>query len=209
MQGNLYQLLSLLGVESADSAHSMLARSLHGPTLLPVLDAPLYATQGDTVSLATLVLRTDSALRSAREPSSRRFAEYGTLSARAYLALARHDTATALAAFLAMPDTLRPAGLDMLTMVRLLSARHRDRAALLVLERPPLFGFYNADDVLYALERGRVAERLGEREIAAAAFRFVADMWVHADPELMPYVAEAHRALTRLSPDRRPEVRLQ
>jgi hypothetical protein len=50
-----------------------------------------------------------------------------------------------------------------------------------------------------ALLRARVNERLGNREKAIAAYRFVADVWRNADPELQPYVAEARAALKRLS----------
>ena len=49
-----------------------------------------------------------------------------------------------------------------------------------------------------ALERGRVNERLRERDKAVTAYQFVADVWRNADPELQPYVAEARAALVRL-----------
>jgi hypothetical protein len=49
------------------------------------------------------------------------------------------------------------------------------------------------------LERGRIAEQLGEREKAVKSYRFVADAWRRADPELQPYTAEAREALARLA----------
>jgi len=49
------------------------------------------------------------------------------------------------------------------------------------------------------LERARVNERLGNKEKAITAYRFVAEVWLHADPELQPYVAEAKAALMRLA----------
>jgi hypothetical protein len=48
-------------------------------------------------------------------------------------------------------------------------------------------------------ERGRVHERLGNREVAADAYRFVADVWRNADPELQPFAQEAARGLARLN----------
>ncbi len=53
--------------------------------------------------------------------------------------------------------------------------------------------------VLATLERGRVAERLGEREKAIESYRFVTEAWRRADPELQPYVSEAREALARLA----------
>ena len=52
---------------------------------------------------------------------------------------------------------------------------------------------------LWALERGRVFERLGQRDNAIAGYSFVADYWRNADAELQPYVTEARAALKRLS----------
>jgi len=50
---------------------------------------------------------------------------------------------------------------------------------------------------VFALERARVAERLRQHEHARRAYRFVADAWAHADPELGPQVAEARAGFTR------------
>ena len=53
--------------------------------------------------------------------------------------------------------------------------------------------------VLATLERGRVAERLGEREKALESYRFVTEAWRRPDPELQPYVSEAREGLARLA----------
>lgn len=53
--------------------------------------------------------------------------------------------------------------------------------------------------MLWELERGRVNERIGNRQAAADAYRFVVDVWRNADPELQPIVREAGAGLTRLS----------
>ena len=60
----------------------------------------------------------------------------------------------------------------------------------------------------YGIERelgrgGRVGERIGENERAAAAYTWVAGMWRNADPELQPYVKEAREALARLTAEQK------
>jgi hypothetical protein len=50
-----------------------------------------------------------------------------------------------------------------------------------------------------ALERGRIAERLGEQPKARDSYQFVVDVWRHADAELGPYVREARSGLERLA----------
>ena len=54
-------------------------------------------------------------------------------------------------------------------------------------------------EILWTLERARVAERLGEREMAARDYQYVMGVWRHADPQLQPYVAEAREGLMRVS----------
>ena len=56
-----------------------------------------------------------------------------------------------------------------------------------------------AREVLWSLLRGRVAERIGEREQAIRSYSGVVGMWRRPDPELEPYVAEAREGLARLT----------
>jgi hypothetical protein len=51
----------------------------------------------------------------------------------------------------------------------------------------------------WALERARVNERLGRRDVAIDAYRYVVEVWAKADAALQPYVAEAREALRRLA----------
>ena len=90
-----------------------------------------------------------------------------------------------------------------LTRARLLAARSRDREAAQVLDRwiPAAPG---TSFVLGRLERGRVAERLGDNEKALKSYGFVANVWRNADSELQPYVAEARAGLQRLTTEPRP-----
>jgi len=54
------------------------------------------------------------------------------------------------------------------------------------------------EDAMWTLERARVRERLGRRGEAAEDYKFIIDVWRHADPELQRYVREAREALARL-----------
>jgi hypothetical protein len=54
------------------------------------------------------------------------------------------------------------------------------------------------DSLCLVGERSGLAERLGEREKALTAYRFVAEAWREADPELRRYVDEAQAGLLRL-----------
>ena len=52
---------------------------------------------------------------------------------------------------------------------------------------------------MWALERARVAERVGERDKARRWYDYHVDVWRHADPELQVTVREARQALERLT----------
>jgi serine/threonine-protein kinase len=126
------------------------------------------------------------------------FRRYPTDAARAYLTLARGDSAKALRAFAALPDSFcvyaeASCRSQKLTEARLLAAAGEDRRALEVLNR------WAGLDPLALLEQGRLAERLGDREHAIKVYRFVADIWRNADPELRPVALEAGSALRRLT----------
>jgi len=58
-------------------------------------------------------------------------------------------------------------------------------------------------EVLWVLLRGRVGERLGERDRAIQAYAWVAGMWRNADPALQPYVREARDGVARLTGEKR------
>ena len=58
-------------------------------------------------------------------------------------------------------------------------------------------------EVLRALERGRINERLGNRDLAVQGYSFVVQAWRNPDAELRPYVDEARAALARLAGEKR------
>jgi eukaryotic-like serine/threonine-protein kinase len=160
-----------------------------------------FATDGDTNAIQTYVkanLPTPKPLLQVEVARRRSKAAAG----RAYLALARRDTASALRQFLTQKDTLEECWYDnRITLVRLLVATGRNEEAASRLERrwPGTSECSNGvSDVMWTMERARVFERIGRREEAAVSYAFVADAWRTADPELQGVVRESRDALTRL-----------
>jgi hypothetical protein len=119
------------------------------------------------------------------------------------LPLARHDTAEAVRRLLAFPDSLCPKYVALqLLRVHLLASVGRDQEAAAIFDRSGEFpdaSLWGAPWVLAALERGRIAERLGDRGAATRWYQFVVDAWRHADAELRPYVDEARARLAHLT----------
>jgi hypothetical protein len=84
-----------------------------------------------------------------------------------------------------------------LVHARLLASRGRLRdAASILADRPTLLP--SAIDVLWTLERARVAERLGDPAAGRQSYAVVTGIWRDADADVAPLVAEARSALTRL-----------
>jgi serine/threonine protein kinase/tetratricopeptide (TPR) repeat protein len=182
-----------------DSALPMFRNWLSSrPTMGAATTLPLWLTLRDSASIGVLQRRSDSLARSAPSGVDRNLATYTSAAALAYLALLRHDTTTAVRRFESLPDSLCPfCYLQRLTLAQLLSARHEDRKAAKLLDRW-LIELLVPSEVLWTLERARVAERLGDREKAGRNYQYVANVWRRADPELQPYVTEAREGLTRV-----------
>jgi hypothetical protein len=128
-------------------------------------------------------------------------------SVRAYLALARGDTVGAVSLFATVPAWPNRFFnyYERLTRAQLLSRTGRDREAAELLDNMPFLREFSptADAIVTELERGRVHERLGNREIALRAYGTVVDAWRDADPVLQPLVAEAREAIARLAAEPR------
>lgn len=153
-----------------------------------------WSERRDTASLA--IFRDSAHARLARATSlaPRSTGTYDTAAVQAHLALARGDSAAALARFLALPDTLCPrCYTDRLVRGRLLLRRGRAREALATFSEP-LVALQSPMEVLFAYHRARTAASLGDRAAARRGYAFVADAWLHADPSLEHYVREARRA---------------
>jgi serine/threonine-protein kinase len=195
--------MAKMGMVPADTARTEFRRVL---SLLPrTTMTKLYrwwATDGDTAAIQTYI-------KHFRSPGGHRTISADALvrasaaAGQAYLALAKHDTASALRQFLTTPDTLHACWYDhRVTIAQLLVATGRYAEAAKRLERrwPGTTGCSNGfDDIVWTLERARVFERLGRREEAATNYAFVADAWRSADPELQPYVRESRTAIARLN----------
>ena len=168
---------------------------------------PWLAARGDTAALLRSKRLYERAARAARRGSwIERDARGAAAAADAYLALARRDTAEALERFLFLPDTLCTWWCPRYRQerVRLLVARGRLAEAARLLNsgfpgrnQSPIL----VSDVLWEVERGRVAVRLGDRAQATEGYGYVVRAWAHADPELYSLVDEAQGALRRLGAD--------
>jgi eukaryotic-like serine/threonine-protein kinase len=203
---------ALVGGLPADSA-LRLARAWGASRGQEILyAAPLFAAQHDTAGLVSLARNLDAIRQRPLPPTAPPIARdaFGYLAAasHAFLALARGDSTEALRLFDALPDSacFGACTIDDLVHVQLLAARGRLADARRRLERPPV-GFSPGllpIEVLRGLERGRVYERLGDREEAIAGYSLVVEAWRNADPELQTYVDEARAALARLGGEKRP-----
>ena len=89
--------------------------------------------------------------------------------------------------------------MERLTLARLLVGQGREREALAVLDLEFPYQLPTASNGVWALERARLAEKLGEREKARQWYGYVVALWRNADAELQPSVAEAREALGRLT----------
>jgi tRNA A-37 threonylcarbamoyl transferase component Bud32 len=167
------------------------------------------AARGDTANLLALLARANSTVKmfgpSCKQacespgPPDAAFLRATPDFVRATLVLARKDTADALRRLLALPDSAVAHDRRVrLLRFQLLASAQRDREAIIAFDgpvRPPISPLW----VLGMLERGRISERRGEREKATECYRFVVDVWRHADPELQHHVSEARDALKRVA----------
>jgi eukaryotic-like serine/threonine-protein kinase len=217
---SLFAELSLEGGVRDDAARAVFDRWLHREPFWPggglIYALPWWSARGDTASLkqfgraATALTPTPHARYSGSVVSTSAMpnlgdAPYALSAAHAYLALARHDSAGALRRFAALPLTTCPwCFLERLTYARLLTAKARNREALVMLGGGFPLVYSLPTRPVWELERARIAERTGDRQIAIDGYRLVTQAWRQADPVLQPYVAEAQAALQRLSPSARP-----
>ena len=120
-------------------------------------------------------------------------------------AVARGDTAAAMNGWENRSPLLRVWLFD-LAYARLLTGSGRHQDALEVLE-PLGMAVLNAytafpSMVMLILERGRIHERVGNREQALRDYGYVRNVWSTADAVLQPLVREATDAVTRLTAER-------
>jgi serine/threonine-protein kinase len=192
--------MARVGMLSADSARGEFKRILD---LLPRTQfTKLYgwwARDGDTASIQRYIDHFEQRQGQPATPSMAAEIRANIAAGNAYLALAKRDTMSALRQLMFTSDTLHSCWYDnRLTLVQLLIAKKRFKDASARLERrwPGTSGCSNGfDDVMWTLERARVALKLGHTDVALASYALVADAWRDADPELQPLVYEARQAL--------------
>jgi serine/threonine-protein kinase len=160
-----------------------------------------WLARGDTVALARLAARAAEVARGGGSPVAELRGHYLEAVAGAYLTLARGDSGAAAGMLRAIPDTLCavvPCFQEKLSLARLLAARGEDQAAADLLDRWFLMWEATPSSVLAALERARLAERLGDRRKAEDRYRFVSEVWRAADPSLQRHVTEAKEGIARV-----------
>ncbi len=190
---------ALLSPVPPDSAAPVFRRMLDQESNPSVVTLPWWIAQGDSAALRKLQRKGDSLAGESPASAVRARAAYTSQAALAYLTLLRGDTAAAIRQFEALPDSLCPfCYFARLTLAQLLSAKGEDRKAFRLMDSQ-LLELLAPSEVLWTLERARVAERLGERETAARDYQYVADVWRKADAQLQPYVEEAREGLVRVS----------
>jgi serine/threonine-protein kinase len=213
---NPFPELALLGVVPPETAAKVLAQVFEPKAVWPpkwhLIGLSWWAQQRDTTSLKRFIVRAN--LEAARATIQRNTATdlYLGATAGAYLILSRGDTAAALAALQALPDSScgeqYPATclFQKFTEARLLAAGSDERKAADLMDHWVLENFMKPTPVIVVarLERAQLAEHLGERELAIRYYQFVTDIWRNADPMLSPYVEEARAGLQRLTREPRP-----
>jgi hypothetical protein len=115
--------------------------------------------------------------------------------------LAERDTGRALQQLTALTDSLcPPCTVELLLRARLEASRGRDREAAALLDRWSLGGWgLDPIEIVTVLERGHIAEPLGDRALAIEKYQYVADIWRRAHPELQTFVEDAKDGLARLT----------
>ncbi len=157
-----------------------------------------WGLRRDTVALRRVRALAELALGTARDTPGRERLRYFGDGAEAYLALAAGDSASAVRGLSTLnEDACSSCDFDRLTLAQLQARRGNVPAADSILRRDANRNTEPAG-VLWRLERARAAQRHGDRNTAIREYRFVADVWRHADAPLQRYVEEARAALRTL-----------
>jgi serine/threonine-protein kinase len=184
----LYAELTMAGAVPPANAATELRSWVAGDNAFAALALPYLAEREDT---ATLAAYERAARRRAAERNSATGARpgYDAAIAGAYLHLARRDTAAAVAAFTAIPDTLcLGCALDRLVEGRLLSAvgRHGEAASILDERLPTLL---SPTEVVFQIELAAALKASGSNELFQEACASAVRLWRRADPNQLRHVA--------------------
>jgi hypothetical protein len=200
----LFSELAMLGGIPPDTATAVFKRWIADGIPQAYFSMSWLAQRKDIESLNTLIARAE-ATQNTGGPLAKRAAKYRAASGKAYLALAKGDTTGAITQFMQLPDTLCIACYaDRLNAARLLASRKRLTEADSLLSQR-LNTLLTPTEILIALERGRVEERLGgpaKKADAARAYALVVAAWSEGDPEVQSFVTEAREGLKRVGAPR-------
>ena len=193
--------MALFGAMPVDSARSTFSKWVESGDLpRAVVTLPWWTAQRDSQRIRRVIARSASALRSAGSSESEKaVARYGVAVGEARLSLIEADSSRALQRFLALPDTLCRLWcyFDRFETARLLSALGNPAQAAAALERRPPSEGLTVTEVMWWLERARIAVKLGQPDVAQRGYGFVARVWANAGPELQREVEEARSGLRR------------
>ena len=186
--------LALARLVSPDTSDAVFGRwAREDDAIKVVLSLPWWAQRADTAMLASLSERLAAPPRRATHQELGVRA-YGAHVARAYLALARRDSVSALRAIADAPDSLCgwrcvP---DRLFRARILADRGRLREAVALLDRRPLPPeVTSVTELFWRVERARLAAAQGDDAQAAREHALVSGLWQRGDPALRRYLAVA------------------
>jgi hypothetical protein len=191
--------IAALGLVPADSAARVLRPWINRQDDASLAVPAALGAARDTATLDKLVAGAEQRMKADTGAQRRAILSYFAASAHAYSVLARGDSAAAAKLFDNLSDTLFALPIDQFVRARLV-ARDDPKRAIALLER-----MTSAGDLLYVarqLERGRLAEKIGDRERAVDAYAYVTAAWRNAEPQqLRDAVIEARTALGRLDAD--------
>jgi len=188
----------LAGIVSAQQADSTIMKDIaRGRTCAPCA-VSIWGITGDTAMIRLLMHMGDSVAKLPHPPVDVGLINYTLALSRAYLTLAHHDTVGALREWAALPDSVcHSCGWGWLTRAQLLASQGRNADAAAVLDEVGVLD--SPVGTVAEFERGRVAERLGDKARARDAYAFVAGMWQNGDPYFRQYADDARAGLKRLS----------
>jgi eukaryotic-like serine/threonine-protein kinase len=221
MRGRVNDALAI-GVRSSGLAHLALFGAIPQHLADSLMSAAYLANQigfrmvigalgirGDTLELRRYIRMRDTMIVHDTTGQMALVTPYVTAITNGFTQLARHDTAAAMRTFSSLPDSLcirTDCAYVWLVKERLLAAQGRWAEAAKILNSQ---GVPESALGVYAeLERGLVAEKLGDRARAIDAYSYVEGMWRNADPPFQGYVADARAGLSRLAGEKQG-VRIQ
>jgi hypothetical protein len=196
----LFAELAMARAVPQDVADTVLRSWVTGEHDRAALALSYFAGRGDTAMLAAFQRRAARRVTERNETTGAR-PGYDVRIASAYLQLASGDTAGAVNAFVAIPDTLcLGCALDRLVEGRLLIAagRHRQAATLLDERLPVLL---SPSEVVFQVELATALRQLGEEQAFEETCARAVAAWRRADRNLLRNLREACGTATSIGDD--------